>query len=441
MQNALEPASPGALERTARLAVPLFLLLAIVTLAFGVGFIVNDLTSDDGPSATAQSLTGNGQITGDTVGASILNEIYDILASDYVDREVINQDSFRRAAINGILTSLNDPHTNYYTQEELASGVLDFSASYQGIGAVVSMDDAGRVTIVAPYRDSPAEAAGIRPGDAILEINGTSIDGWTHNEAAAEIRGPAGTEVTLLVEHSDGTTETLVIRRGDIPLQSVYTTPAYEIIPGESGTDLVDRDGNLVEDIAYIQISVFHENTPEELQAALQAVNDGDYAGLILDLRSNPGGWLQETIDIADEFLNDGIILYQEDADGQRRTFAASAGGIATEIPIVILQDQGSASGSEVLAAALHDNSRAQIVGTRSNGKGTVNTTKELTGCGDPAGCGALYLSIGRWYTPNNQQIEGLGVTPDVEVELTEDAYIEQGDVQVFAAIDLLRGN
>jgi len=441
MQNALEPASPGALERTARLAVPLFLLLAIVTLAFGVGFIVNDLTSDDAPSATAQPLTGNGQIAGDTVGASILNEIYDILASDYVDREVINQDSFRRAAINGILTSLNDPHTNYYTQEELASGVLDFSASYQGIGAVVSMDDAGRVTIVAPYRDSPAEAAGIRPGDAILEINGASIDGWTHNEAAAEIRGPAGTEVTLLVEHSDGTTEALVIRRGDIPLQSVYTSPAYEIIPGESGTDLVDRDGNLVEDIAYIQIAVFHENTPEELQEALQAVSDGDYAGLILDVRSNPGGWLQETIDIADEFLNDGVILYQEDADGQRRTFAARAGGIATEIPIVILQDEGSASGSEVLAAALRDNGRAQIVGTRSNGKGTVNTTKELTGCGDPAGCGALYLSIGRWYTPNNQQIEGLGVTPDIEVELTEDAYIEQGDVQVFAAIDLLRGN
>lgn len=440
MQNALDPTSPGALERTTRLAIPLFLLLAIVTLAFGVGFIVNDLSSDDAP-ASAAPITNNGQIAGDTVGAAILNEIYSILSSDYVDRELINQDNFRRAAINGILTSLNDPHTNYYTQEELASGVLDFSASYQGIGAVVSMDTSGRVTIVAPYRDSPAEAAGIRPGDAILEINGESIEGWTHNEAAAEIRGPAGTEVTILVEHTDGSTETLVIRRGEIPLQSVYTSPSYELIPGESGTDLVDRDGNVVTDLAYIQIAVFHENTPEELQEALEAVEDGDYSGLILDLRSNPGGWLQETIDIADMFLDDGVILYQEDADGARRTFAASAGGIATEIPIVIIQDQGSASGSEVLAAALRDNDRARIVGTRSNGKGTVNKTQELTGCGDPAGCGALYLSIGRWYTPNNQQIEGLGVTPDVEIELTEDAYIEEGDVQMFAAIDLLRGN
>lgn len=441
MQNALEPASPGALERSARIAVPLFLLLAIVTLAFGVGFIVNDLTSDDSPASSSEQPAGNGQVEGDTVGAAILNEIYDILSRDYVDRELINQDSFRRAAINGILTSLNDPHTNYYTQEELASGVLDFSASYQGIGAVVSMDAEGRVTIVAPYRDSPAEAAGVRSGDAILEINGQSIEGWTHNEAAAEIRGPAGTEVTILVEHSDGTTESLTIRRGEIPLQSVYTSPAYEIIPGESGTDLVDRDGNVVTDLAYIQISVFHENTPEELTAALEDVNAGDYKGLILDLRSNPGGWLQETIDIADMFLDDGVILYQEDADGQRRTWAASAGGLATEIPIVILQDQGSASGSEVLAAALHDNGRAKIVGTHSNGKGTVNKTQELTNCGDPAGCGALYLSIGRWYTPNNQQIEGLGITPDVELELTEDAYVEQGDVQVFEAIDLLRGN
>jgi carboxyl-terminal processing protease len=172
----------------------------------------------------------------------------------------------------------------------------------------------------------------------------------------------------------------------------------------------------------------------------LAGLDEGDYRGLIIDVRLNPGGLLSTTIEAADEFLNEGTILIEEDREKRQRPWTASEGGAATEIPIVILQDGSSASGAEVLAAAIRDNGRGTIVGTRSFGKGTVNQLRELENCGDPEGCGALYISVGRWLTPFGEQIEGLGVSPDVEVEMTGDDYIENGDIQLFRAIEILRG-
>jgi len=152
-----------------------------------------------------------------------------------------------------------------------------------------------------------------------------------------------------------------------------------------------------------------------------------------------PGGLLSATVYVVDEFLESGDILSEVDANGQRQTWSARSGGVATKIPIVILQDQSSASGAEVLAAALRDNDRAKIVGTRSFGKGTVNQLQELKNCPEPNQCGAVYISVGRWLTPNGEEIEGVGVKPDIELEMTADEYIEQGDIQLFKAIEILR--
>lgn len=433
-----EQQPPGALERTVRIAVPLFLLLSMVTLAFGLGFLVHDVTTDDAPAASDSADNDDGpSVDRDSVGAAILNEIYDILTSQYVDRELISEDNFRRSAIDGIINSLNDPHTDYLSPEDVSSGALDLSSSYEGIGASVS-DTSGEVTIVAPFRDSPAEAAGIRSGDVILAVDGQSTEGWTDQQAVAEIRGPEGSTVALTIRRSDGTVEDVEVVRGDILIQSVFPDPQIEVIPGESGTDIVDREGDLADDIAYVNISQFHDKTLEELREVLEGIEEQGYGGLILDVRSNPGGLLSATVDVADEFLDEGIILSEVDGDNER-SWEANEGGLATNIPIVVLQDQGSASGAEVLAAALQDNDRAVVVGTRSFGKGTVNQVRHLQNCGDPAGCGALYLAVGRWLTPSGQEIEGIGVAPDVEIELTEDQYIESGDIQVFEAIDILR--
>lgn len=435
-----EHGQPGIAERSARTAVILFLLLAIVTLAFGLGWGVKDLTGG-GSKTTVVNNSPQAGTSGDAFESATLGEIYDILKNNYVDKSMLDPATLRQAAISGLLNSLNDPHTAYLTPQDLKAGALDLNSTYQGIGASVS-DKSGQVQIVAPFRDSPAEAAGIKAGDIILEVDGEKTDGWSSEEAVQKIRGVKGTPVELTVKHSDGKIETLSVTRGEIQITSVYTEPNLEIIPGESGKKIVDSTGKEATDIAYLNISQFHEKTEDELQAALKEINaNPNYRGLILDLRDNPGGLLSATVAVADEFLDSGTILTEKDAGGKTEKWDAHSGGLFTKLPIVILMSKGSASGAEVLAGALHDNGRAKIVGTRSFGKGTVNQLQQLTKCGDPNGCGALYLSVGRWYTPNGDQIEGVGVKPDIELDMSSDDYINHGDIQIFKAIDVLRGN
>ncbi len=442
MQITRDTSPPTMGETTSRWAVFVFLLLAMVTLAFALGYGLKDYRGGDAPAAAVGGTAAPrnaATAAQDSVGAAILNEIFSLLQSQYVDKSTLDPATLRQAAITGVLNSLNDPHTAYLTPQELKAGALDLNSTYQGIGASVS-DRSGAVQIIAPFRDSPAEAAGIKAGDIVLEVDGDRTDGWSSQEAVQRIRGVKGTIVTLKVKHLDGKQETLKVTRGEIQIESVFSEPNLEVIPGESGKDLVDRDGKVASDIAYINISQFHENTLNELRVKLKDVESKGYKGLVLDLRGNPGGLLSATVDVSDEFLATGVILSEVDAAGKTKSWSAKPGGLATKIPIIVLQDRSSASGAEVLAGALRDNGRAKIVGTRSFGKGTVNQLQPLKSCGDPKGCGALYLSIGRWLSPSGDQIEGVGVKPDIELPMTADDYIDKGDLQVFMAIDLLRG-
>ncbi len=458
------PASPSRGSSAVRNVAIALLAIAGLLLMFGLGYGVSDLTSEDGvrvvtrtasdaepaadePAAGEQAREEAGEPSELAIGASILEETFEVLQEEFVDKEILDERAFRDAAIRGAIDSLNDPYTEYLSPGDLALGVGTIETTYEGIGATVT-DRNGVVQIVSPFRGSPAEEAGIRPGDIILAVDGESTDGWTSNQAVQRIRGPRGTEVTLTVQHTDLATggsppeiEDITIVRGQILIQSVFTEPRLELVPGETGSDLVDRDGNLVEDILYINIAQFHGETPSELRSALRDAESGRYIGVILDVRGNPGGLLRQTVQATNEFLPEGAVILSEiDADGDVVTFGAQPGGIATSVPIVVVQDEASASGSEVLSAALVDNGRAVVVGVRSFGKGTVNQLHPLTQCGDPAGCGALYITIGRWLRPNGQVIEGLGIAPDYEIPLTGDDYIDYGDLQVFAAIDILRG-
>ena len=450
-----ESRGPGAVRGFA------FTLLAVagLLLMFGLGYGVNDLTRDDEPQVAAPAASAAAPAPVEeaaepeqvderselAVGVSILEEIFEILQVQFVDKAILDERALRDAAIRGAIDSLNDRYTEYLSPSDLAIGIGGIESTYEGIGASVT-DRTGAIQIVSPFRGSPAEAAGIRSGDIILAVDGESTAGWTDQQAVQRIRGPRGTDVVLTVQHTDIATggaepeiEDITITRGQILIQSVFTEPR-ELIPGQSGSDLVDRNGDIVSDILYVNISQFHAETPAELRLALADADSGRYIGVILDVRSNPGGFLRETIEATDEFLEEGAILSEIDSDGNTRTFGAQPGGVATSVPVVILQDGGSASGSEVLAAALVDNGRAVIVGTRSFGKGTVNQLHPLNKCGAPEGCGALYVTIGRWLRPNGQVIEGLGIEPDYELDLLGDDYIDYGDLQVFAAIDILRG-
>lgn len=428
-------AQPGPAERAARWAVVLFLILASVTLAFGLGYGVRDLRGDDA-NPTRQNVASTN--ADDAFSADLLNEIVNVLQSQYVDRQNLDPEALRQAAINGILQSLNDRETSYISADELNDFEFESGSVYEGIGATVT-DQSGEVRIVSPYRDSPAEQAGILAGDVILEVDGTSIAGMTSDQAVKLIRGDKGTTVNVTVRHASGETVMLTITRGEIPLVSVFAEPLLEVVPGETGTELVDRDGAAVTDLAYINISRFRERTLEEFKTMAADIESKGYKGLILDLRSNPGGYLNPTVGVAEEFLNEGTIITEVDANGQQQHTTARPGGLVTQIPVVVLLNEGSASGSEVLAAALRDNGRAKIVGVRSFGKGTVNLPIKLTQCDDPDGCGALYVAIARWLTPAGNQIEGLGITPDIEVPMTAEQYLDEGDIQLYKAIEVLR--
>ena len=301
-------------------------------------------------------------------------------------------------------------------------GIDIISGAFEGIGAQVDEDPVtGEIVIVAPFRDSPAEQAGILPGDVLVSVNGESTEGWSVADAVKKIRGPQGTEVTLVVRHSNATEEEVTIERATIEIPTVF--------PDE----VRGQDGNPVAGLAYLEIQQFTEQTAGDLDQELGRIVDAGYEGLILDLRRNPGGGLDATVDVADMFLDDGVILTQVDREGRETVYEANPGNDAGDLAIVILVGPGSASGSEVLAAALRDHERATLIGEKTFGKGSVNHIRNLSNGG------ALYVTIARWRTPNGELIEGVGLEPDVAVALTPEDVEADRDPQLFAAIDFLQ--
>ncbi len=392
---------------TFSLAVALAIVLAGV-----VGYTLGE--NGDGPSDTT---TAEGDF-------GILEEIYDILREDFINPEALDPQMLRLGAINGILQALGDPHTVYIDPESYALGIDVISGTFEGIGAQVEQDPVtGDIVIVTPFRDSPAENAGVRARDMIRSVDGESTEGWTVAEAVKRIRGPVGTDVVLGIEHADGSTEEITITRATIVIPTVFTR------------EIEDAAGNEVTEFAYIELQQFTDQAVTDLSDELQRVVDDEYQAVILDVRRNPGGSLDSTLAVADLFLDDGVILTQVGRDGQVTVSRAEPGGPGEEIPLVLLVGPGSASGSEVLACALRDNERATLIGENTFGKGSVNHLRELSDDG------ALYVTIARWQCPNGEQIEAVGIQPDQEVLLTEADIEAKRDPQLLAAIDYLRQN
>jgi carboxyl-terminal processing protease len=410
--------------KAAQWAVIGLLSVSILVLAFTLGYVLND----EGDSANGAPPVSRNDEPDDDPGTDLnfsqLNEILELLNEKYVDPDRIDSQTLYEAAINGMLETLSDSGTFYVDPVTVATST-GVSGSFEGIGATVSSEN-GQIVIVAPIENTPAERAGIQPGDVVLEVNGESTEGWTTEIAVLKIRGPKGTTVTLLIRHSDGTEETLEIERDEIEVQSVTTVP-----PGGS---LKDGAGNEITDVGYIYIREFTQPTKQQFEEALDEIIESGKTSLILDMRNNPGGLLSTTVEIADEFLDEGTILSERERDGSEQRFTAKRGGSATDLRVVILLNRFSASGSEVLAAALHDNDRATIVGEKSFGKGTVNTSTDLDDGGQ------LYVSIARWLTPDGTLIDGVGIRPDVPVTLSDEDIDLRRDVQLFKAIDILRG-
>jgi len=382
-----------------RSLLPTLLVVVLIVLSFGAGFAYSQLLTGAAPELPAEF--------------NALGETWELLSEDYVNKDALDPEELSRGAIEGMLEALGDPYTSYLESYQVAWS--DLEGSFEGIGAIVSMED-GELTVVSPIAGGPAERQGVRAGDKILEVDGEPTSEMNLMEAVLKVRGDKGTTVTLLILHQGETTPVAIeIVREEIKLDSVY----------------LDM---LADDIAHIRITHFAERTPVELTSALNSALQSDAWGIILDLRGNPGGLLDVVVDVADEFLDGGIILYAADGEGDIiEDFPASSGGLATDLPLIVLVDGGSASGSEVLAGALRDHERATLIGTITYGKGSVNILHELS---DGS---ALYVTTARWLTPDLHLIEGVGLTPDIEVEITAEDIASGQDTQLESAIEYLQ--
>jgi len=334
-----------------------------------------------------------------------------LIHEEFVDQPV-NDLRLAEGALNGMLATLDDPNTRYLPpqQEEAARKAL--SGNLQGIGAEISIKD-GAIVIVAPFSGSPAESAGLRPGDILREADGQALTGLDPSEAAALVRGPAGTTVDLLIER-DGELFNLTVERDEIRIPSV-------------------QGSILEENIVYIRLTRFGNNTAEELETSLEDLLTEQSAGMILDLRSNPGGSLTTAINVADQFLDAGPILTERFGNGDEKQYTADAKGRAQEIPLAVLIDQGSASASEVLAGAIQDRERGAIIGHTSFGKGTVQTWMRLSNGG------GLRITTARWLTPAGTWVHDSGIEPDLQINQPDIIDEDSIDKQLEAAIEYLR--
>jgi carboxyl-terminal processing protease len=319
-------------------------------------------------------------------------QAYSILLQEHVDHSTLDPEQLTDGAIRGLLMALDDLHASYLSAEQHAREQEGYRGFFEGIGAQVTLSEAG-VTVIAPIPGAPAEAAGILPGDVILAVDGESIEGLTLIEAVNRIRGPGGTQVTLLIRHL-GSQENvnISVTRGRIPIEST----SFKMLDNGVG---------------HLWIYSFSNTTEDEVRRAIQQFEDANGRGLILDLRNNPGGLLSAVVSVSDLFLDGGVVLYEIDAQGDQTDYDASGGGPASEIPMVVLVNQFSASASEILAGAIKTAERAPVIGATTYGKGSVNITRELS---DGS---AIYFTVRRWYLPDGTQIEGQGVTPTVEFE------------------------
>jgi carboxyl-terminal processing protease len=294
--------------------------------------------------------------------------------------------------------------------------MIDLRGAYEGIGALVSVDDEDQIIIVSPFDGSPAMQAGVRAGDIVLKVDDVAVTGMPLEEAVRLIRGPRGTTVRLTILREEEIT----------PLE-------IEVVRDE--VELATVGGMVLEDdIGYVRVALFSERTSQELQETLQELMAENLSGLILDLRNNPGGvFPSAAIEVASQFVDEGVIVYQQFSDGREQAHRALRGGLATDIPLVVLVNQGTASNSEVVAGAIQDHERGVLIGEQTFGKGSVQRVHELS---DGS---SLHVTMALLFTPNHHPIHDEGLTPDIVVPFTEEDFLQGIDPQLERAIEYLQ--
>ena len=346
---------------------------------------------------------------------NLFGEVFERVRSEYVDD--VSDNSLVESAINGMLTSL-DPHSNYLNTKNFNDMKVQTRGEFGGLGIEVSMEN-GLVKVVSPIDDTPAARAGLKPGDLITHLDGDPVQGMTLPEAVEKMRGPVSSEIKLTIRREGRDPFDVKLIRATIKIQSVRSH-----LEGDN--------------IGYVRVTTFNEQTDTGLNNAMKSLKQqagNKLVGVVLDLRNNPGGLLDQAVSVSDAFLEKGEIVSTRGRRGEdAQRYNARAGDIAAGLPMVVLINGGSASASEIVAGALQDHHRAILLGTRSFGKGSVQTIIPLPGHG------AMRLTTARYYTPSGRSIQAKGIDPDIIVEAAKiEKPPEKGEAKAATATDLKR--
>jgi len=387
------------------------LIGAVIFLSFVFGWAFGHL--DLQSQLNGGTTTVINKSTNTTVDFGIFWQAWDKVTSEFDGK--VDYQAMINGAVSGMVNALGDPYTVFMNADQSKSFDAELEGSITGIGAEVGIKN-NRVIIVAPIDNSPAEKAGIKAQDTILTIDGTDTTGMDLNTAVSKIRGDIGTKVKLQIQRGDSKID-FEITREKIDTKSVK----WEI-----------KDNN----IGYIEISRFDSNTTELTKQATAELSSKGVKAVVLDLRNNPGGYLDAAVNVASEFVKSGTIVTEKPTSrtGKENKYSASGKGKLTDtnIPMVVLVNGGSASASEIVAGALQDNNRAILMGEKTFGKGSVQAIENLTGGA------SLRITIAHWFTPNGKNISKEGILPNTEIKLTEDDFKANKDPQLDKAIEYL---
>jgi carboxyl-terminal processing protease len=412
------------------------IIITLLILAGGIGYRLGENHLSVGVSGDRSLILKSDTPKNVSVDFSLFWDVWDRVHRYYIDSSHIDNQKLFWGAISGMVNALDDPYTTFLPPQENTAFKQDLGGQFDGIGAELGEKE-NRIIVVAPLKKSPAEAAGIKPGDWILKVDNNDTLNWTTQQAVSRIRGQKGTKVVLQILH-ENTIKPLdiSITRDTINVPSVDAwvkkpSEITEIQSVISGFSIVQSPKY----IAYISLSRFGDKLTEEWTAGIDSIiaaqtSGKNVAGLVFDLRNDPGGYLDGSVYIASEFLTKGVVVSQVNYDGTREDHEVDRKGRMTDIPLVVLVNKGSASAAEIVSGALKDYKRATIVGETTFGKGSVQSPQDLSGGS------SLHVTTGKWLTPKGNSISKIGITPDVEVK--SDAVTATADAQLAKAVQIL---
>jgi len=410
-------------RRKFRILGVILLCLIILSIAFAAGMLAarrNELIK----SASIKEANYAGKIYNKYVTApankltqdvdfNLFWNVWDLLKEKYVDKDKLDDKKLFYGALKGLVESAGDPYTVFMEPKLAQEFASDLAGTFEGIGAEIGKKNEV-ITIIAPLADMPAEKAGLKSGDKIYAIDGQSTAGLAVDEAVSKIRGPKGTEVTL------------TIFRDGFEQPKDFKIIRQVILVKSVRTEMRD-DGIFV-----VIITNFNDDTSTLFKQAVQKAVAANPKGLILDLRNNPGGYLETAIDVASEWIDKGIIVTEQFSPEKKNEYLNRGRARLKDFPTVVLVNQGSASASEIVAGALKDYKQATIIGKKTFGKGSVQTLEDLQDSS------SVKITVAKWLTPAGYNINGQGIAPDIEVDLTADDYEKNKDPQMDKAVEIL---